>query len=334
MVGVLVLAALLASIANATEIAHTDSVDHATTQTVNDDSVTYSEVVLSEEPSQSEGMFNIGHLISILAILVPAFVVLAVADRQFRRISRLQREGTREKLKLEIYAEYKQAILRASDSIADVATFCRLTVPSLALNVDLYAEDMAPIPLSESESDFRKAHYAAIESLVELTIVVEQYEIVDPNLAVFRMAFSHASYCMVKAFSPLQAELFKYLPYDVPLEKREEHGLETTTHAVPSRDDLIRVENVAGVYEEAIVDAGCYVYDLAIEAQNIFLGGLFDHRLEGRKPTNPKYVVITSDPKDLIRLTKYFNEETSWAKQRRNAEERLRAEVENREDQK
>ena len=75
------------------------------------------------------------------------------------------------------------------------------------------------------------------------------------------------------------------------------------------------------------MEAGCYVYDLAREAQNIFLGDIFSNRIPLRKPIDPKYIVISTEPEEVAKLKKYFLEETEWGKDQKRVENAIRESV-------
>ena len=66
--------------------------------------------------------FDYGPLITILGIFVPASLIIWQIGRQHKNNIELQRENSREKLKLELYTEYRKTISKASDKIGSAET--------------------------------------------------------------------------------------------------------------------------------------------------------------------------------------------------------------------
>ena len=75
-------------------------------------------------------------------------------------------------------------------------------------------------------------------------------------------------------------------------------------------------------------DIGSYVHDLTIESQNNLLSGLFERRVPQRQPLDPSFKVISTDPAKVKELLRYFENETSWGKAKREAEAYTRANLE------
>jgi hypothetical protein len=159
--------------------------------------------------------------------------------------------------------------------------------------------------------------------------LLEKYGIVHPNLEIFRIAFSYKSHCMDKAFNPLQEVLFEFLPYDVPPQDQSRIGSDVIIPKVPSKNDINRISDLAQPYLDAVMDVDCYISDLAVEAQNIFLGSLFSHRIQHRKPIDPKHHVISTAPDEFIKLKNYFLEETEWGRNTKRVEEEIKQDIQN-----
>ena len=282
-----------------------------------------------EKISTEKDKFDYSSLITLLGILVSASLIIWQLGRQHKNNIELQRENNREKLKLEIYTEYRKTISKASDKVGSAGTNARLIVTHFNIYVDQISKGITPMPISDREPAFRDSHFDAINSIVDLIFVLEEYEIINPNLEIFRTAFSYANHCMTKAFHPFQQVLLEFLPYDVPAQDQERLGTNIIIPKIPSKDDLSRISEVAHLYIDAAMEAGCFVSDLAKEAQNIFLGDLFSNRIPPRKPIDPKYIVISTAPEQVAGLKKYFLEETEWGKDQKRVEDKIRESVKN-----
>jgi len=275
----------------------------------------------------SENNFDFSPLINLLGIFVSASLIIWQIDRQHKNNFELHRKNNREKLKLEIYTEYRKKISKASDKTGSASNKARLIVTHFNIFVNQISKGLTPLPINDREPDFHETHFAAINSITDLIFVLEEFEIINPNIEIFRTAFSYAGHEMSEAFFPLQQILLDFLPYDVPLQDQARVGTDVIVPKVPSKDDLQKISDVAQPYIDAAMTAGCYVSDLAREAQNIFLGGLFSHLISPRKPIDPKHVVISTSSEEVEKLKKYFFEETEWGINAKRVEEEIKEEV-------
>lgn len=271
--------------------------------------------------------FDFGPFINLLGIFVTASLIIWQLGRQYKDNIRLQRENNREKLKLELYTEYRKAISYASEHVGSTGTNARIIVTHFNIFVDQISKGISPIPISDREPAFREAYFKANNSITNLIFVLEEYEIINPNFEIFRTAFSYASHCMTEAFFPFQQVLLEFLPYDVPLQDQARLGTDVIIPKIPSKIDLNKISKVAQAYIDAAMEANCYVSDLAKEAQNIFLGNLFSNRLQPRKPIDPRHLVISTEPQEVAKLKNYFMEETEWGKNWKRVKEEIRQEV-------
>ena len=271
--------------------------------------------------------FDYDPLIYLFGIFVSAFLIIWQIDRQHKNNFKLQRGNNREKLRLEIYKDYRKTISRASNKIVSASTNAIIIVTHFNIFVNQVSRGIPHMPISNREPAFHEVHFAAINSITDLIIILEEYEIINPNLEIFRIAFSYASHCMSEAFKPFHLVLLEFLPYDVPLQDQSRLGTDVIIPKVPSKEDLKKISETAQPYIDAAMEAGCYVSDLAKEAQNIFIGSLFPHRLPPRKPIDPRHVVISTVPQEVAKLKKYFFEETEWGKNKKRVEEKIRKAV-------
>ncbi len=58
----------------------------------------------------------------------------------------------------------------------------------------------------------------------------------------------------------------------------------------------------------------CYVFDMNYAFQNIFLKDLFDNDVTLRKPLDPKFKVLSTDPEEIKQLMHYFKNDTAFGK--------------------
>ena len=79
-----------------------------------------------------------------------------------------------------------------------------------------------------------------------------------------------------------------------------------------TKDELSQLEVLELRYREATADVECFIHDLKVEAQNNLLFGLFDQKAPRRVPLDSGGKVISTDPEEMRRLIKYFEDETPW----------------------
>ena len=265
--------------------------------------------------------------ISLLGILISASLIIWQIDKQHRNNFELQKENSREKLKLEIYTEYSKTIYDASNKTILANSSASAIVMNFNFFVDQISKGRTPLPISKREPIFRETHFAAIDSITALLFALEKYEIINPNLEIFRTAFSYAQSCMSEAYNPFQTVLLEFLPQDVPLQEQVKLGTDVIIPKSPSKEDFQRILEVAQPYIDATMEVISYTSDLSKEAQHIFLGNLFCHRIPPRKPIDPKYVVISTEPKEVVKLKKYFLEETEWGKEQKRVNDEVHQSV-------
>ena len=134
---------------------------------------------------------------------------------------------------------------------------------------------------------------------------------------------------MIETFTPFHLLLLELLPCDVPPQDQERLGTDILIPKIPSKDDIDKITEAANKYIETTLDVNSYILDLSREAQNIFLGDLFSHFIPPRKPIDPKYLVISTAPKEVEKLKKYFLEETEWGKNQKKLKDTIRESIEN-----
>lgn len=270
-----------------------------------------SEVVKTSKSEKFEAWW-LGSLVQLVAIVVGAFLIKWQV-----------RENAREKLKLQVYEAIKTHIEFVSGSITNAGIYA-LNIPGLFKGHQARIELGIPSPIKGRASVFSEYDSKVRLSLTDLFKTLESYDIITPNLGIFRIALSSASHDLHNAFTPLFSELLRFLPVDVPEDRVKEVGTKIIEPPTPTQPQLEAIEHLAHQYYKVTVDIGSYLYDLSVEAQNILLGKLFGHRLPLRQPSDPKIKAITTDADRVQELKKYFQEETEWGRKESEIRQRLK----------
>jgi hypothetical protein len=232
------------------------------------------------------------------------------------------RENAREKLKLQVYEAIKTHIESVSEPITHAGIYS-LNIPGLFKDHQAMLELGITSPIKGRASVLSEHHAKVQDAIVNLFKTLESYDIITPNLGIFRIALSSASHDLSNAFILLFSELLRFLPVDVPEDRVKEVGTKIIERPMPTQVQLETIEHLADQYYKATVDIGSYLHDLSVEAQNILLGKLFGHRLPPRQPSDPKIKVITTDADRVQELKKYFQEETEWGRKESEIRQRL-----------
>lgn len=230
-----------------------------------------------ESPANSsirQNKFDYGPIIYLFGIIVSAFLIIWRMGRQHKNNIELERENNREKLKLEIYSEYRKKISEASNKTVSVGAQARTIVSNLNIWSERISKGMPPSPISDREKIFRDAHNAAIDSIIDVICILEEFEIINPNLKIFRTALNCAIHDMFKTFRPFHLILLRFLPYDIPPEDQQKVGTDVIIKITPTENDMQKISDVAEPYIDAAMEDSCYIRDLMREAQNIFLGSV------------------------------------------------------------
>lgn len=70
-------------------------------------------------------------------------------------------------------------------------------------------------PISQRANVFGELHQISSRSITELIILIEKYEIVSPDLEIFKLAFNVASFDINKSYFPLFQCLLRMLPIEI-----------------------------------------------------------------------------------------------------------------------
>lgn len=259
-------------------------------------------------------------LITTAAIVIGAWLIVWRIGREYRNGLELQRERGREQLRLQIFKQFEKRMQTASEAEAHAGSAASTISLAFISQRSQIESGITPDPINLRASDFADRNSAASTSVTSLIQVIETYEIVNPEVKIFQMAFVSALHDMNEAFRPFYTELLKYLPVDVPEHRVEELGTNTIALPLPNDSQLEQLISLANSYADALLEVGCYIYDLRVETQNIFLGKLFEHRVQPRQPLDPRRVVIVTEPAKVRELERHFEECTEWGKAGKEAE--------------
>ncbi len=268
----------------------------------------------------------VGDLLTVISIFVGAALIIFQLNRQHKNDIETQKENNRDQLRLEIYQEFSECLDNANNKTSDAGMFAFL----LTSNIYNYAHQInlginTP-PLKYRANEFSDLHYSSNTSILRLIKLIEKYEIVSPELEIFKIALNVASHDITEAFMPLFQFLLRILPMNIT----DAHGNNQITNVItPTQDQMDELQRLVNNYKDGHDDLGGYLYDLNLELQILFLSRLFENKVKIREPIDPNIKVVSTDPVEIVKLKRYFEEETPWGINKNEVEEQVRNEFEN-----
>lgn len=218
---------------------------------------------------------------------------------QWRKQRALQEERYKTELKLRTYEKIAADI---EDSVpTGVATSLRIicgTLDNARKKFDELGKYIPP-PFSPDQinNDYREVH----SRLGRVAGTIEKYEIISPNLPLFREVLVKKIRELTDAYLPL----IKILPYVLLSEK----GIKDAEKLMILQDgDIKTLEDKIDSFEAVALDIAGFLYDIQVELQNSLLGGFFDRRLPIRAPKDGTLVLTSENEAMLQRARDYLIE--------------------------
>lgn len=267
----------------------------------------------------SSSLINNSDLIKIFSIFSGVFVLSLQIYLQHKSSLNLQRKNYKQKTQIQLYNEIAKNISDATEKNITIQTKIRSVVSSLRMYLYSVERGNKDYEIYSRSSEIENCHYESLGAVVELMGKIEQYLIINPNFAIFITAFSSIHHDLMESFQPLSIMLMENLPIDVPKEKQQQLQVAVLRMNI-KKENIDKIEYLSDIYLDNLLTASCYVFDLSREAQNLLLGEVFKNKVPARKPIVSKYKVINTEPNNIKSLEKYFNEETSWGKEKKKYE--------------
>jgi len=263
----------------------------------------------------------LGDLVTVIGILVGASMILYQLGRQHKNELKIQKENYREQRRLQIYQEFSKVLEEANDKTSDAGMYAFLISTNFKIYFDQVNSGFNSTPLRARAIEFSNKHYDGSYSIIKLIRLFEKYEIISPELDIFKLAVNVATHDMRETFHPLYSFLLQILPMEIVDNAGNKHLVNVIS---PTQEQITQLDAHVNTYKSAQDDLGGYLFDLNVELQNIFLRRLFDNKVKRRKPIDPNVKVVTTDSDDMEKLEKYFKEETAWGKHVKKSEDDVR----------
>lgn len=249
---------------------------------------------------------------TIIAALIGAGVAVlgsgAAAAVATYQVTKQVRSG----LKVELYREILGTIEKQGDAERELSTKLRIlnSLIGVWLRPDQFPGDR-PSP-NTTWAELNDLFHKCQTDGADLMIFIEKWQIVDPRLDVFRLAFGVALRDLRKAWHPL-AQAVGAVVAAMP---------GTPVPALPSKESLEAVLKVSDDLINAASKLSAWAADFQLEVQALLLSDLFPNKLTHRVPLDPEYFVVSLDHAEALR--DYFENRTPWGLEMKVINERTR----------
>jgi hypothetical protein len=273
-----------------------------------------------------------GPVISGMATIVVAFTGVGFAvwqlERQAQNIIRGNRFTETTKRKQEIYKEILSACSAANRAQSEFGSY--ITSFEFDLRIAQTMASMGQIPNQPRAriDEFVSRSSALTDATVKLMGTIEQWEIIDLRMDVFRIAFSSALRDLSDEFS----EYLKVILSVMPRNATQSNAPSSTFNSVPLPWHLPPAEKLEDVITRArslsdkSLNLGSYISDFQVEMQNLLLADLFNNQIPPRKPIDPSLKVITLNRRDELKA--FFETKSAWGRSKTAAETRAKDNLE------
>ena len=221
-------------------------------------------------------------------------VAIGVVWYQLQKQRQMQRENHLTQIRREIYKEITDRMEHASPSGISITLDLLLGLLAKSRQRKEQTGSYLPPPMrAESITN----DYKGVQSrLFGVSGAVEKYEIVGENQPLFRRALVAKIREMSDAFMPILFVLPHVLLSD-------EGITDPGNLLVMTEDESKEFQTSIERFKDVAADIDGFLYDIQVETQNILLGGLFERKLEVRRPVDPEVLVLTSqDSRELAKV--------------------------------
>lgn len=244
----------------------------------------------------------IGAVATVLVGTLGALVVVWQIGQQARSAIDQNRLNEAQKLKLRVYEDVVRVCSDAATATGRLSTFIQSFQTMVGVWHDARAKGISLSPPKARVPELLKLNSKFSEANIELMLLTERWQVVDPRIDLFRHAINAALHDYREAQHPYLQFASRAMPMDHPNDP---------TKLLPwTAPDPIVTDQMSVRLLEALQTCGSYLADIQVEMQNLLVGDLFGHRIAPRAPLDQKFVVVRLDAYD--RLKNYFETESNW----------------------
>lgn len=237
----------------------------------------------------------------VLLELVPSVVTIVAALMAFRAAERQiekQSQAAFDRWKVAEKQKYKSELYERIIRLDSVATSKSCELAGGLRSSLVYLHSFVKSDLDSNNSTYRpdfsnqklSENYSLVmDSINELVSELERWEIVDPRMSVFRLAFAISVRELNSYRAKLSEAAMKVLPFD------PNDQLPTGYWEPVTKEGLLAYERAADPVLKTHGQLLAWLFDLGVEMQMLTLQAIFDQKLERRDPPDRSQIVISLD---------------------------------------
>ena len=229
----------------------------------------------------------------IITGFLAALMIIWQVGRQARSAINLQQEASRQSLKVDVYRSFDIILTAASTSSNNAGSDAQMLSFNLRNALNLSRNGILPYSVKHPAELCSDNNSKLNESVSQVLILLERFQIINSRLDLFNFAISSASHDIREAFIAMWTEILRFVPTKAYFDKAAAAGFNLQ---IPNDEDLRQLDHFIASYNDAVHTYGCYIHDLNIALQNELLGSLFNNVVPARQPLSNKYRTITLDP--------------------------------------
>jgi len=221
---------------------------------------------------------------------------------QLNKQREMQKEKSINELQISIYENLTNNI--DSGSPVGVATTMRIIVGSLYKAKKEAEGNNKYVPPPFQPNDVNNEFLKICTNLWKTVSAIERYEIISPNMALFRKVLVKKIIELSNVYVPL----IQIFPYILLSDK----GISEPEKLVVLDDkNIMQLEENVDTFYEVAFDVAAYLQDIKVESQNILLGKLFPNKVPVRVPEDTASLVLTSGDINMITKIKEYLKESN-----------------------
>ena len=263
----------------------------------------------------------IGALATVLAATLGALAVFWQIGRQAQSARRQEREAKSLSLKVDISELVAVACSDASNNALDLMSYVRGFGTSLELYRAL-THDGVPFSVPQQRPErLRELFEAVTNATGKLLALIERWEIIDERLYILRIGVSSAAHDVREAWIRYFQQALIVMPRDHRVSLSD--GPPAPRWTPPTDEKVAELNRGEDRLANACLDLSNSATDVQVEMQALLLGEIFPRSVVARRvPLDPNNIVLRIDQHRT--LLRHFEEDTSWGRQKKAAEDRVK----------
>ncbi len=246
----------------------------------------------------------------IAALVLQLFGMLLAAFFVVRQIKLTKAED----IKLRIFDDFVDAHRKATAALSDASWCPKKFEMELFTYVKAVNFGVKPDLPKARVKDFMELNWKAADAAIRVITLIEGSQCVEPRFILFQKAIGAALEDIRDSFLELSSSFTKTLPIDLVTNV----GVKTIPTARLD-DNLLEFlkPKIQDYYDKCDI-LMCWLADLNVELQNVFMRPLFKKKARHRQPKDQKYRVMSFEKYEACNT--FLENDTKWGREKKKYE--------------